>query len=216
MGLRDITLVIHDFGSVLGYQFAYLYPTLVKRLISMDIGMSMLPKGFPADPTPTINELLGYQQVNILSYLTNNNTMMRENVKGMPCGDCASITAKTGWPYYQFIRNGTDRWQTRLAPSLPLDQWRLSLVPSLPAHIPLLFLYGTCNIGTGCKGCPPCSKRTFFFFGLDWIEYLNSAGKPHGAASGSKAAKVGGAGHWIQCRAAAQTNAAMDAWLREL
>jgi len=77
----------------------------------------------------------------------------------MPCGDCASITAKTGWPYYQFIRNGTDRWQTRLAPSLPLDQWRLSLVPSLPAHIPLLFLYGTCNIGTGCKGCPPCTKR---------------------------------------------------------
>eukprot|EP01045_Picozoa_sp_COSAG04_P006484 COSAG04_NODE_319_length_16893_cov_23.060141_13_plen_191_part_00 len=114
MGLRDITLVIHDFGSVLGYQFAYLYPTLVKRLISMDIGMGMLPKGFPADPTPTINELLGYQQVNILSYLNNNNTMMRENVKGMPCGDCASITAKTGWPYYQFIRNGTDRWQTRL------------------------------------------------------------------------------------------------------
>ena len=42
MGLSDITLVIHDFGSVLGYQFTYLYPTLVKRLISMDIGMGMV------------------------------------------------------------------------------------------------------------------------------------------------------------------------------
>ena len=63
MGLSDITLVIHDFGSVLGYQFTYLYPTLVKRLISMDIGMGMLPKGFPANPTPTINELLGYQSM---------------------------------------------------------------------------------------------------------------------------------------------------------
>lgn len=61
-----------------------------------------------------------------------------------------------------------------------------------------------------------CSKRSFYFFGADWIEYLDGAGQPHGAAAGSKAVTVGGAGHWIQCRAAEQTNAAMDAWLRAL
>jgi pimeloyl-ACP methyl ester carboxylesterase len=214
MSLSDVTLVIHDFGSVLGYQLAWQYPSVFKRIISMDIGMGMLPKGFPPNPTPAVGSLMGYQQVNIEAFLTNNNTMMRENVRGDPCGDCASITAKTGWPYLNFVLNGTQSWQHRLAPSLPLDEWRLSLVPDLPASLPLLFLYGTCNIGTGCKGCPPCSKRSFYFFGLDWIEYLQGAGKPGGAAAGSKAVAVGGAGHWIQCRAAAQTNAAIASWLR--
>jgi hypothetical protein len=49
------------------------------------------------------------------------------------------------------VLNGTDRWQSRLALATPLAEWRFSLVPSLPADVPLLFLFGTCNIGTGCK-----------------------------------------------------------------
>ena len=44
--------------------------------------------------------------------------------------------------------------------------------------------------------------------------YLNMSGRPGGAAKGSAVQAVGGAGHWIQCRAAAATNAAMDAWLK--
>ena len=212
MRLSNITLVVHDFGSVLGYQFAWKFPDLVARIVSMDIGMGILKGGFPSNPTPSIGDLMGYQQVNIEAFLTNNDTMMRSNVKGTPCARCASITAKTGWPYYNFIMNGTDRWQTRLAPNLALDQWKFSLTPDLPDK-PLLFLFGVCNIGTGCKGGPPCTKRDFYFFGTDWVTYMESAGQPAGAAIGSAIANISGAGHWVQCRAASATNAAMDAWL---
>jgi pimeloyl-ACP methyl ester carboxylesterase len=38
MHLAAITLVVHDFGSVLGYQFAYRYPSLVKRIVSPGLG----------------------------------------------------------------------------------------------------------------------------------------------------------------------------------
>ena len=37
-GRRDTTLVIHDWGSFLGYQFMHLYPSLMTRVVSFDIG----------------------------------------------------------------------------------------------------------------------------------------------------------------------------------
>ena len=37
-GGRDTTLVIHDWGSFLGYQFMHLYPSLMTRVVSFDIG----------------------------------------------------------------------------------------------------------------------------------------------------------------------------------
>ena len=36
--LKDITLVIHDWGSMFGYQLAAKRPSLIKRIISFDIG----------------------------------------------------------------------------------------------------------------------------------------------------------------------------------
>ena len=73
-------LVIHDFGSVLGYQLAWQYPRLFKHIISMDIGMGVLPNGYPPNPTPAVSTLMEYQQVNIEAFLTNNDTMMCENI----------------------------------------------------------------------------------------------------------------------------------------
>ena len=90
---------------------------------------------------------------------------------------------------------------------MPRVQWTLSAVPSFPASVPLLFLYGNCEDGTGCPGCPPCAPRTSRFFGPKWLEWVDGR-------AGSAARGIGGAGHWMALEASNETNAAMDAWLR--
>eukprot|EP00661_Eupelagonemidae_sp_cell13_P006085 gene6085-2136_t len=47
MGMSNITFVIHDFGSILGYMFAYKYPGLLRKVVSIDIGNTPTPGGQP-------------------------------------------------------------------------------------------------------------------------------------------------------------------------
>eukprot|EP00966_Prymnesium_polylepis_P137332 3173427-Prymnesium_polylepis.1 len=85
MGLTNITLVIFDFGSVIGYQLVYRHPELVKRVVSMDIGMSILGAGGLPPGTPSIDSLLAYQQTNVRAFLTKNTTLMQSNILESPC-----------------------------------------------------------------------------------------------------------------------------------
>ena len=177
-------------------------------MISIDIGMSKLSiLGLPPG-TPRCDQLLPYQQVNVAAFLTQNDTLMRRNVVGTPCANCTAITSNTGWPYFQFCRNTTgDPWPERVRPSVPRHEWKLSFVPSFPPSVPILFLYGTCDIGTGCVGCPPCAPRTMFFFDKSWTDWLAARG------DGTKAQSIGGCGHWCACRQSAATNGAIADWL---
>lgn len=210
MGLTKFTLIIFDFGCITGYQFLYKYHHMVSKVVAMDVGMGVMPNGLPA-ATPAIGDLLPYQQVNVEAFLSGNNSLMHGNIQGSPCAKCPAITSNSGWPYYQLIRNTTgETWPERLDPHVPRKYWMLSVIPSFPDDLPLLFLYGTCDIGTGCPGCPACVKRSFFFFGKDWIDWIQKRGAKDGA---SKTIPVGGAGHWIQCRASKATNAAIKSWL---
>ena len=38
LGLSDVTLVAHDWGSLFGYIFSYKYPELISRVVQFDIG----------------------------------------------------------------------------------------------------------------------------------------------------------------------------------
>ena len=122
MGLKKLTLIMFGFGAVLGYQFVYRYPHLVKRVVAMDIGMDLLGGGKGGLPTgtPTLEEQPEYVQTNIRSFLSQNNTMMRTSpaVIGTPCANCdAIINANIGWPYWQMVRDGPkERWPERVVP----------------------------------------------------------------------------------------------------
>jgi len=122
------TFVTFDFGAIIGYQFAYRYPEMVKRMVAMDFGMS---RDEPTPPFQGMEQYLPkYQRNNIDAYLTNDNDGMMDNIQneinampstakfdGCPCSTCqiaptdktgigigVGIGAKTGWPYYQIIR----------------------------------------------------------------------------------------------------------------
>ena len=45
MGLRDVTFVIFDWDAAMGFQFFYRYPSLVKRVVAMDIRMVLIGRG---------------------------------------------------------------------------------------------------------------------------------------------------------------------------
>ena len=224
MGLRDLTLVVFDFGAILGYQFAYRWPQLVKRLVAMDIGMdpcTLEPTlglectgGLPAG-TQSFEEQPGYVQTNIEAFLTHDDAMMRESyaVVGTPCADCdALITGGIGWPYWQLVRDGPgETWPENVLPRVPRAAWRYSFAPSIPPGIPILFTYGTCQDNTGCRGCPPCEERSEYAeYYAPWIEWVDRHG------DGFRSVAIDGADHWHMCRASAQTNAAMQRWFEEL
>jgi len=214
MGLKDITLVIFDVGAVVGYQYTYKYPNELKCVIAMDVGM-----GLVSPPTNrTFGDLQPYQQNNVDSFLTHNDTIMRAYVAAhrvaVPCGcpdsppgrDCGcldSIDSYWGWPYYQLINNSGLQ---ALAPDTPVAQWMFSDAPSFP-DVPLLFLWGTCNMGSGSGWGRPCVRRTAPMFGPDWAHWVSTRGL-HSMVVG-----IHGAGHWTQCRVPNATSSAMSAWL---
>lgn len=43
VGLLDPTLVIHDWGSFIGYNMLHIYPGIANRVISFDIGSGGTP-----------------------------------------------------------------------------------------------------------------------------------------------------------------------------
>lgn len=218
MNLEDVTLVFFDFGAVIGYQFTYKYPELIKSVIAMDIGMGVASAGSVtfSESIPKISEFRSYQQTNIRAFLTANNTLERGNINpAAPCKNCnfGANVAYIAWPYYQSVNNKTgERWPQRVS-SIPRSQWQLSLIPRFPDGIPLLFMYGECNVGTGYHGAPACVPRTDdFFFRPEWLEWVNEQGKKDGK---SQVISVRGDGHWFQCRAPSSdlANTAMQSWL---
>ena len=182
--------------------YAYRFPEKLKSIIAMDIGMGPGPA-----QTPNMSQLLNYQKVNIHAFRTHNTTEEQLNGGASPCGlsgPCRqTITSGWGWPYNQIVNH---TWHTGLAPSVPVSRWQFSLVPSLP-QIPLLFMWGKCDIGTGSGWGKPCGKRKLLFFGQEWVDWIHSRGLQ------SQVVPIDGAGHWTQCKVPNATNSVMAKWL---
>lgn len=140
-GLHDTTLVIHDWGSFLGYQFMHLYPDLMERVVSFDIGSG-------GHPNTT------YQSVNQQAWAAKDSAPAQSSAAYWcaPCIDCA--VWRTVWPYVSSLS------MRELTPcgSGPC--------PGPPQEIPLLFLWGN----TTC-GKPRTSLSKFFDQSwLDFVE----------------------------------------------
>lgn len=208
LGLTDVTLVIFDFGAVLGYQFAYRYPDLVGRVVGLDIGLS---PPLVIGPFPAIQSFLPkYQQNNIEAFLADDDEAMRDNLEteleGLsPCHDCRiappppgaesenatadiGVGARTGWPYYNIVQ--TDKpWPSFF--DVPLDEWEWSTVPSFPDGVPLLFLYSS-------EDFHDASFR-------DWIDGRGDGVSAH--------AQMEDTDHWLQVRVPEAVNAKIADWM---
>eukprot|EP01047_Picozoa_sp_COSAG01_P066618 COSAG01_NODE_9231_length_2512_cov_5.002487_3_plen_307_part_00 len=84
--LVDPTLVIHDWGSFIGYQITHRYPTIMNRTISFDIGSGGHPN-------------VTYQAQNRLAWSEKNSapSVGSASYWWAPCPACA--VWRTTWPY---------------------------------------------------------------------------------------------------------------------
>jgi pimeloyl-ACP methyl ester carboxylesterase len=220
LDLSNVTVVMHDFGAVIGYGFVYRFFERVARIVALDVGNYHGPAGGEntfqtppwTQPTPSSQNdpgnLLLYQQINSCAYLTDNTTLIREGahhvnppcIKLEPNGYvCESLTGATGWPYYQLTNASR---LAGLAPDVPDSTWEFNMSPTIP-DVPLLFLYGSGFVQDG-----KLKPRTSCFFDEFWWSYL--AGNSNTAAAG-----VEGAEHWFLSRAAGNTNAIISQWLAD-
>ena len=225
MHLSNITLVMHDFGSILGYIFAYKYSSRVRAVVSFDIGLGMGPlPGW----TEKVKDMSEYQQVNVNSYLTHNDSMLQIYIAGdrcTPCGLCQVAPGQpspgpghlTAWPYTNFLMTPHDKGITRLAPNLSLRQWQHHFIPFWPDHIPIYLIYAECNEEGFFDQCtknarywetctdPPKGLHSDAF--LDWLDARRDG-------SSYDSVRMG---HWIPCRGDVNaTNAKVDAWLHSI
>ncbi|KAL7550392.1 hypothetical protein ACHAWF_013633 [Thalassiosira exigua] len=150
LGLKDITLIIFDFGAVIGYQFLWQYSDIVSRVVALDVGMKVGPPTVPYEGM--IHDLRQYQQNNINAFLSQDDAAMAANLKTeiggrSPCDNCSiapnaavGVGAKTGWPYRDFVRVD-EPWTSAF--DIPADQWEFDFVPSFPKDVPLMFLYSS-------------------------------------------------------------------------
>jgi pimeloyl-ACP methyl ester carboxylesterase len=241
MHLTDITLVAFDWGAILGYNFAYKYPRLVKALVTMDLA----PQRF--DGSTSGDGLLPKQRAKVRSEgeagLEQFPSYFQANVKAYQNGDFSKVQLpeafrktiwqghphpkfwqlQTLWPYQAFINNqsGQELFE-RLNPEVPLAKWKFNNVPNWPNNMPpLLFMYGACKDGTGCEGCSKkCAARglglNYFFWEAD-LEWICSRwGTRKGGKGGMRKGEViqvPGAGHWMMTFAASATNEAIDNFL---
>jgi pimeloyl-ACP methyl ester carboxylesterase len=208
LGLRDITFVVFDFGSILGYQMLHLYPDLFNKVISIDIPMRV---GIPIAPYPDLKEHLPtYQQNNIEAFLSNDNDIMTQNmvtlVWAAPCIGCkiapseggvqakphaaSGIGARTGWPYYNFVR--MDEPWTSDGFDVPVEDWKFSFAPTFPSSTPLLYLWNT-------EG----------FQQPSWFQWIEQR------ADGSQHTQINlkNTDHWMQVRHPVAVNSEISEWL---
>jgi len=151
MGLEDITLVIHDFGAVVGVHYTVRYPETVKRVVVMDVGNN--PGGIFA-PSQNVSAILyPFQLQAIAAYLSQNDTAMNEVIQslagagGPPCADCQiapdtdiGVGYRLGWMHYNWI-NEDPAWTSFF--DEPGANFNFSYTPSWPEEVPQLFLWAT-------------------------------------------------------------------------
>ena len=121
-GLRDTTLVIHDWGSFIGYQFMHLYPTLMNRVVSFDIGSGGHPN-------------ITYQAQNNIAWAKHDSSISEGSAEYWcaPCPSCA--VWRTTWPYVSALSfRGLHPCGAGPCPGPPTDK-------------PLLFLWGNTTCG---------------------------------------------------------------------
>ena len=146
-GGRPVTLLLHDWGCVFGYQFAMTHPALVSRLIGIDIGDSG-SREFARSLTVKARLMIaGYQLWLAWAWRIGGSLgdrMTRAMVRALHCPvDPARVGAQMNYPYAM-------RW-------LGAVGGMRHLAP-LDPQCPMLFLYAT--------------RKPFAFHSPAWVQAL--------------------------------------------
>lgn len=182
---KPVTLLLHDWGCVFGYELAARHPERVARIAALDIGDARSPR--------FLRELCALHKLMILFY---------------------QVWLATCWVLGRFI-NGrfANFWARMMARRMhcptPQDNihWYMGFpyamtwfhlagglngLADFQPHCPLLYLYG--------------QRKPFMFHSQDWLNALHA--KP-----GSRAAGLA-CGHWLMLDQPAEFEAELLAWLR--
>jgi len=139
-----VTLLLHDWGCVFGYQFAMRHPQLVRRVIGVDIGDAGSRRHVRSLGLQAKAMIFGYQGWLALAWLTGGrlgDRMARAMAALLRCpGDRALVGSRMGYPYYL-------QWRCRLRRAA-------TFVPPCP----MLFVYGR--------------RKPFMFHSTEWAEEI--------------------------------------------
>jgi len=186
--LKNITWMIHDWGSFHGYHFAIKYPEVVSRIISFDIGYLCTNCTQNQNTTYQIMQASAWSQKSDAIALQGLGSWAAE----VPCHE--AITWRISWPYYRIQDN---QFYTRIF-NCPVEivfqtnQW-----PKLPI-VPMMFIWGNTTMGK------PREADTLFF-SSDWLSYVEST--PYGEVFES------GSSHWMLISDAQRVNIKINSWI---
>ena len=181
---RPVTLMLHDWGCVFGYEFAMRHPERVARVVAVDIGDHNSGALLRSWSTKQKLSVAGYQVWLALAWQLGRhvsaglgNRMTRAMARWLRCpADPASITCRMNYPYAM--------------------QW-LGLAGGLKGaarvHLPmpLLYVYGT--------------RKPFMFHSPEWLEAL--ATREGCAVQGLPC------GHWVMLSRPEAFHACVRDWL---
>jgi pimeloyl-ACP methyl ester carboxylesterase len=195
---QPVTLLLHDWGCMFGYQFALRHPRLVKRVIGVDIGDAGSRAHLGSMPLKAKLMVFGYQTWLALAWRID-----------LAFGAGRGSTAETAAPSHPTVGDRMTRAMARWArcpadPHLihagmcyPYDiAWTGShggyrkVLPMRPRW-PMLYLYGR--------------RKPFQFQSNEWVDALR-------ATPGSKVIEFN-TGHWLMAARPQEFNQAVDAWL---
>jgi cis-3-alkyl-4-acyloxetan-2-one decarboxylase len=155
--MQPVTLLLHDWGCVFGYQFAARYPERVARIVGVDIGDSFSKAFLGSLSTKEKFMIAAYQLWLALAYKLGGlgTVMTRWMARQLSCKvDPQFIAAQQNYPY---VLNWTGGFK--------------KAVNFFP-HCPFLYLYG--------------KRKPFMFHSSKWLERLAASpgSEVHGFATG--------------------------------
>ena len=144
---QPVTLMVHDWGAVFGYQYVMAHPERVARLIGVDIGDANSPEHARSLGLKAKLMVFAYQAWLALAWVLRGklgDRMSRAMAKAMRCqADPALINCNMNYPYFIQWTGAYGSYR--------------NLLPIKP-KCPMLFLYGT--------------KKPFMFHSEEWLTWL--------------------------------------------
>ena len=193
---EKVTLMLHDWGCIFGYQFAMRHPHLVQRIVGVDIGDAGSRAHRQSMPWKAKAMVFAYQAWLALAWRLDSAFGGRG---GNPPGDLPgnSLGDRMTRAMARWARCPSDPQHINAGMCYPYDiTWTGShggyrhavrFVPSWP----MLYLYGR--------------RKPFQFQSNEWLEALR-------ARPGSRAIEFN-TGHWIMKARPQEFNQAVDEWL---
>ena len=181
---KKLSLVLHDWGCIFGYEFAAQHPDRVARIVAVDIGDYNTPAFANGLSSSAKLQIFGYQFWLAVAWKLGNsgavtlaNWMTRFMAGKMRCPNPpSSITWQLNYPYAM-------RWfglQGGLKHALPVAP-----------NVPVLYIYG--------------ERKPFMFHSDKWLQTL--------AATDGSEAQAFATGHWVMVQQTELFKARVGAWL---